>query len=89
MIGDILPTLIFTRGKRARPEPNIVRAAPVSLIVPRAETRAGVIGYLVVLVAGSSEHGYRDFEQSHFGFVLWVKLATLKARQKLRVFFVS
>ena len=89
MIRDILPALIFARGKRARPKTNIVLPAPVSFIVPRLKTGSRVIGNLVMLVAGSFEHGHREFEKSRFNFVLRAKLAKFKACQKLGVLFVG
>ena len=89
MICNVLPALESARGKRARTDPDIVRAAPVSPIVLGVKSRTRIIRNLVVLVASPLECRHRQLKKARFRFIMRGKFAALESCEKLSVLFVG
>src|SRR5439155_26037621 len=89
LIGDVLPALASARRKRTWPDPDIVRAAPVSPIVLGAKSRTRIISTLVMLVASALARRHSQVKKACFGFIVNSELATCESREKLSVLFVG
>src|SRR5205823_771505 len=88
-VGNVLPAFQAYRRERARSDPEIIRARPVSAIVRRSKTWPRVIRGLVMFVAGSLQDRHRHLKELRVGVRILPKLAARVPQEKLRVFFVG
>jgi hypothetical protein len=89
MERHVLPPFEPHGRECARSEPEVIRAAPVGLVVQRTKAGAREIRGLVLLVSSLFQQFNRELKKLPIIFFAPPELAALKSRQELGVFFVS